>query len=122
MATRTNVNSIRPKSAGEERIVVPIEASGIFTASSVIKNVPGMLHGIIVTITTEGAADVLKVWDSPDATTTDDVELARVTLAAGTNLGQQAIIMLPSPGVYAHLGIYVEVCGQAALEYEIYYR
>ena len=120
MATRVNVNSIRPKSSGEERVVVPWEASGTFATSGVIKNKPGVLGGIIVTITGEGVADYIKVWDSPDSTTTDDVELARVTLAAGTNLGQQAIVMFPNPGVYAHLGIYVEASG--TLEYEIYYR
>lgn len=122
MTTRTNVNSIRPKSSGEERLVVPWEASGIFADSAVIKNKPGLLGGIIVTVTGEGTADSIKVWDSPDATTTGDVELARITLAAGTNLGQQAVVMFPSPGVYAHLGIYVEMSAGAVLEYELYYR
>jgi hypothetical protein len=122
MATRTNVNSIRPKSSGEERLVVPWEASGIFTASAVIKDKPGLLGGVIVTVVGEGTADSIKVWDSPDADTTGDVELTRVTLAAGTNLGQQAIVMFPSPGVYAQLGIYVEMSSGAVLEYELYYR
>jgi hypothetical protein len=99
---------------------VPWEASGLLSGSTVIKNKPGLLGGIIVTITDEGVADYIKVWDSPDATTTDDVELARITLAEGTNLGQQCVVMFPVPGVYAHLGIYVEVSG--SLEYEIYYR
>ena len=159
MTTRVNVNSIRPKSSGTERIVVPWESSGIFDDSAVIKNAPGVFGGIVVNFTwgIEGLSLIEKVkfklkqlirvaiggpdwpgpkpdpkwwpppwwlivWDSPDADTTDDVVLACYPFPSGAYLGTTVSTNFPMVGIYAHLGIYVEVSYPGDVEYSVYYR
>jgi hypothetical protein len=64
----------------------------------------------------------LVVWDSPDADTTGDVVLACYPFPIGAYLGRAYSMTLPSVGVKAHLGIYVEVSMEGDTEYTVYYR
>ncbi len=151
MGTRSNENGIRPNSSGEERQVVPWELSGVFTDSAVIKNQPGVFGGIVITFTwgieelsVSGDAPVaaaasdwpgnppdpkwwpppwwLIVWDSPDADTAGDVVLAYYPFPSGAVLGQVFTTVFPMVGVYAHLGVYVEVSAPGDFEYSVCYR
>jgi len=116
---RLLLNSVRPASTSTEKLCVPWESSGVLAAGATIKAKPGLLGAIMVQATDTGVDQVLKVWDSPDATVTDDVILYQCDLPEATD-GARQYVMFPMPGIQAHLGIYVEIAG--ALEYEIIYR
>ena len=119
MANRTLVNVIRPGSTPTELMAKGWESSGVLSASTVIKAKYGMLGAVMVQATDNGADQVLKVWDSPDSTTTDDVILYQCDLPETTD-GARQYAQMPLPGVVAHNGIYVEIAGD--LEFEIFYR
>jgi len=116
---RLLLNSVRPASTSTEKLAVAWESSGVLAASTVIKAKPGLLGAVMVQTTDNGTDQVLKVWDSPDATMTDDVILYQCELPEATD-GARQYVKFPMPGIQAHLGIYIEIAGD--LEYEIIYR
>ena len=96
----------------------PWQSSGVQTASQVICAESCLLGGVVLFNTDNGADQVLNVWDSEDATTTNDIELIRVSNVATDEEGVP--IMFPSPGIQARNGLYVAVAGD--LEYVVYYK
>jgi hypothetical protein len=99
----------------------PWISSGVLTASTVIKDKPGVFGGIIVIATDTGADISVKVWDSPDSTLTSDVELAWCTGTTATALAQSSIGAPSQVGVEATLGIYVEVLA-GDCSFIVYYK
>lgn len=103
-----------------EVITAPWISSGVLTSSAVVSADPSRFGGVLVTATDgDGDIDVI-VWDSPTSTTTDDEELARVTVPTTTALTQASAGDLSGPGIQATLGIYVAITGNC--EVIVYYR
>lgn len=105
-------------SPGSVKHSTPLQASGVQTASQVVCAEPCLLGGVVLFNTDNGGDQVLKVWDSEDATVDDDIELIRVSGIAVDE--SEVVVMFPEPGVECRHGIYVAVTGD--LEYVIYYK
>ena len=85
------------------------ECSGIKTASVAVKAAAGVLKGLTMEMTDTGGDGVVEVWDSPDATLTNDTCLARITVTSTTS-GDMASWTLPvGEGVKAVNGIYMKI-------------
>jgi len=97
----------------------PWVSSGVLTGDSVIKNLPGVLGAVMIQATDNGTDHVVKVYDSPNDTLTDDVIVYQCDLPEATD-GARQYVCFPVPGIKMRNGIYVDITGD--LEYEIYYR
>lgn len=118
---RTNVNLVGLAAPWQAHIGQPWVASGVSTASFVVKNAPGVFGGIEVIATDTGGDIDIIVWDSPDSTLTSDERLCRVTIPATTANTMETFGDLASPGIQAKNGIYVQVVAGDAQVY-VFYR
>ena len=109
MTTRLLKSKIGPTAHSDLYDSTSWISSGIVTTSTVIKDKPGILGGILVTATDAGGNIDVIVWDSPNSTLTDDIYLCRVTIPT-TIANTQASFATPSQvGIEAENGIYVQV-------------
>ena len=119
MVTRLLEYKTRFTDPADVLTILPWIPTGWLTASAGVKDVPGLVGGIIMREEDNDGDQVIKIWDSEDSATTDDVEIARVY---GTGVaGNIVTLMFPLPGVEAEKGIYVELSAGDA-EFELYYR
>ena len=85
--------------------------SGVITSSKVVSAARCKLVSIHVT-SVNADANVVKVWDSHDATTTGDVEIVRINVPSGNNTANNAFNMeYDMHGVIAAEGLYVQITG-----------
>ena len=85
-------------------------SSGVFSASKLVSSQRTKLVSIHVT-SNASAANVIKVFDSSDASASGDVEIVRINTRSdnsGTNVFNQEYDM---HGVVAAKGLYVEITG-----------
>ena len=85
-------------------------SSGVFSASKLVSSQRTKLVSIHVT-SNANAANVIKVFDSSDASASGDVEIVRINTRSdnsGTNVFNQEYDM---HGVVAAKGLYVEITG-----------
>ena len=118
--TRLLENNWRGPMPVEARDASPWIPSGVLTASAQIKAVRGLLGGILVTASDAGGDIVVKVWDSPNSTLTDDVCLAAVTIISTVSGAQNSFAPPSKEGVEAINGLYVQVTGDC--EVIVYYK
>lgn len=84
----------------------PASSSGELSASSIVMNMTGYLHGVELNPPSVGLATV-KVWDSPTTSTVGKRLLTTMTCAAGQNALFLTFLM---PRI-ANSGIYCELTG-----------
>ena len=109
MATNLLKSKTKMTDKAETLAAAPAIATGLLTASTVIKAVPGLLLGYTMEMTDTGGDGTVEVWDSPTSDLTDDVCVARITVRSTTN-GDMASFSLPlAPGVECGKGIYMKV-------------
>lgn len=118
---RTGKSRWRPPMPADARDAEPWIASGVLTVGTVVKAVPGLLGGVLVTATDDGGDIDVIVWDSPDSTLTDDEELARITVVETTANAQNSFATPSKEGVQAENGIYVQVVA-GDCEVIVYYK
>ena len=78
------------------------------------KTAPGWLGGVRVTATDADGDVVVNLWDSPDSTTTDDIEVARLSLGKAAKDVRE--VTFPDPGVELQNGLYVAITGDCLVE------
>ena len=118
---RTNEGNLSLADNADSKISAPWIASGVLTASTVIKNKSGLLGGVVVIATDAGGDIDVIVWDSPDSTLTNDERLCRVTVPTTLTNTVESFGDLSSPGIQAQNGIYVQVVAGDCQVY-VYYR
>lgn len=111
------------KAAGRRGLAIaePWITSGKLTASAAIKAAYGVVGGVLVTATDNGGDIDVEIWDSPDATLTNDERICRVTITTTTDKVQASWGSLAGQGVEATLGIYCKVVA-GDCEVEVYYK
>jgi hypothetical protein len=88
-------------------------SSGVFSASKLVSSQRTKLVSIHVT-SNSNAANVIKVFDSSDASASGDVEIVRINTRSdnsGTNVFNQEYDM---HGVVAAKGLWVEITGSGS--------
>lgn len=99
----------------------PWSCTGFKTADAVVKATPGVLGGVLVTATDDGGDIDVIVYDSPDATLTDDIALCRVRITTTTAGAQGSFGDLAGPGVAASKGMWLDVVA-GDCQVEVYYK
>lgn len=132
MATRLLEDKTRMADHRQTLAKLPGIPSGWLDESTQIKAKPGYFCGIIFTLEEEEQARTLskdiglkalvyecplRVWDTNDGSTT-----AAEVIMLQTSVTEFGYYMFPLPGIEAKLGIYVQIDGECAIEYEIYYK
>lgn len=105
----------------DARDAEPWIASGKLTSSTVIKAKAGLLGGVLVTATDNGGDINVVVWDSDTSDTTNDEQLARITIVDTTANAQNSFAAPSKEGVCAQNGIYVQVVA-GDCEFIVYYK
>lgn len=114
MATRLLKYKTKMEDIAQTLQALPWIPTGELEASTVVKAIPGLVARLDVEAKDNGGDISVEVWDSPDATLTDDVLICRVRVIT-TTLGAQNYWECPlEPGTECEKGIYVKlVAGDA---------
>ena len=92
-------------------MVAGCSSSGVITASKVVSSSRCKLVSLHVT-SINADANVIKVWDSNDSTTTGDLEIVRINVPSGNNTANNAFNMeFDMHGVIAAEVLYVQITG-----------
>jgi len=121
MTNRVNQNTWLDGSNFFVAHAVPWEAAGEFNDNAVIKDAEGVFAGILVEASDGGGDIEVEVWDSPDATLTNDICVASVRIASTTAYTQDSFGSLAGLGIHCHNGIYVKKVSGDCVFY-VFYR
>ncbi len=117
---RTNYSRWEPTTRPASRDASPWVATGAIAASAVVKNDAGILGGVLVTATDAGGDIDVLIYDSPDATLTNDEILARVRITEMISGAQSSFAAPAREGVQAEKGLYLSITGDCQVI--VYYK
>lgn len=103
---------------------VPAISSDEQTGSIAILAHPGRLCGVFIVHDGTAATLVLEIWDSPDATLTDDQQLTPdITIGESPAAGARSqLFMFGEDGIKAFKGIYAKLTCTGSVKYVVYYK